>query len=137
MKNTLKRIIALVLSVALFSGFSMEAKAAPAPGLTKVEITDLTVDDYGEIHVEVKFTGTPKNVFVYWEGDMLDENEAEQVLILNSSRIVVGYYKYYHTGLYYPQDALGQSMTIRVQATNAMSPWNTISRSRVFTLSMA
>ena len=45
------------------------------------------MDDYGEIHVEVKFTGTPKNVFVYWEGDMLDENEAEQVLILNSSRI--------------------------------------------------
>ncbi len=53
-----KRFIALVLSVALFSGFSMEAKAAPASGLTKVEITDLTVDDYGEIHVEVKFTST-------------------------------------------------------------------------------
>jgi len=58
MKNTIKRFIALVLSVALFSGFSMEAKAAPASGLTKVEITDLTVDDYGEIHVEVKFTST-------------------------------------------------------------------------------
>lgn len=56
--------------------------------------------------------------------------------ILCGGRIVVGYYKYYHTGLYYPQDALGQSMTIRVQATNAMSPWNTISRSRVFTLPM-
>lgn len=42
--------------------FAKPVNAAPAPTLTKIEITDMTYDDStGEIYVEIKYTGRPSS----------------------------------------------------------------------------
>lgn len=106
---------------------------APAPGLSSVTITDLAVDQNNEIHVEVQVMGTARSVLCWSNGMQCDENYNEMVSIVNGN-IVVGTYRYFHTGIYYSEDVSGMSLTTSVQAINAMSPWNTLTTSRNFVL---
>lgn len=58
----LKKIVTMLLVLSMTFGLQIPTKvqAAPAPTLTKVEITDMTVEDTtGEIYVEVTYTGRP------------------------------------------------------------------------------
>lgn len=139
MKNYVKKLLKHVMVAALIISFIVGingniANAAPAPKLTSVSITDLTVDDNGEIHVEVTFKGTPKYTYVYWNGRLLTENINEEQYIWGRDKIAIGYVKYYHTGIYLNTMVSGQVVNVSVEATNAMSPWNTLSTSRIFTL---
>lgn len=134
-RKILKQVIMAALIISFVVGTNVNvANAAPAPKLTSVQITDLAVDDNGEIHVEVTFKGTPKYTYVYWNGRLLSENLNEGQYIWGRNNIAVGYIKYYHTGIYLNTMVSGQVVNVSAESTNAMSPWNTISTSRTFVL---
>lgn len=103
----------------------------PAPGLSSISITDLTVDEKNEIYIEIKVMGTAKSVLCWCNGMQCDENYNEMVSIVSGNR-VVGTYRYFHTGIYYSASVSGSTIDARAQALNAMSPWNTLSTSRSF-----
>lgn len=107
---------------------------AAAPGLSSVQITDLTLDENNEIHVEVKVMGTAKSLLVWWDNIQCKENNNETINIVGSDNIIVGAYRYFHTGCYYSEDVSQTVHSVQAQAINAMSPWNTISTSKTFTL---
>lgn len=106
----------------------------PAPGLTSLQIIDLAVDENNEIHVVTKEMGTSRSSIVYWNGDVCKENQNETQYITNSAKIVVGYIKYFHTGLYYTPSLAGAVEYVSAESTNAMNPWNTLSASKTFTI---
>ncbi len=62
-----------------------------------------------------------------------DENFNEMVSIVSGST-VVGTYRYFHTDIYYSEGVSGMGLMTRVQAINAMSPWNTLTNSGNFVL---
>lgn len=105
----------------------------PAPSMSSVQVTDLAVDENNEIHIEVKIMGTAKSVMCWCNGMQVSENVSECVYI-ESNRIVVGEYRYFHTGIYYTDEAVGKNITASVKAINAMSPWNTLTASNSFTV---
>lgn len=105
----------------------------PAPGLSSVTISDLTVDEKNEIHIEVKVMGTAKSVLCWCNGTQCTENYNEMVDIISGNR-VVGTYRYFHTGIYYSAAVVGQTISARVQAINAMQPWNTLTTSATYTI---
>lgn len=108
----------------------------PAPALTHLEIIDLAVDENNEIHVVTYEIGTSKPGlrFVYWNGNMCDENHDATELITGSDNIVDAYIRYFHTGVYYSTSLSGTSVRVTAQSTNAMNPWNTLSDSHTFIL---
>lgn len=103
----------------------------PAPGLSSLAITDLAVDENNEIHVEVRVMGTARSVLCWSNGMQCSENYNEMINIVNGN-IVVGTYRYFHTGIYYTNSIVGMGINTRAQAINAMSPWNTLTTSRNF-----
>lgn len=105
----------------------------PAPGLSSIQITDLTVDENNEIHIEVKVMGTAKSVLCWCNNMQCNENYNEMVNIVSGNR-VVGAYRYFHTGIYYSGAVSGTTIHARAQALNAMQPWNTLSAARYFTI---
>lgn len=105
-----------------------------APPLTKVEIIDLALDENDEIHVVVREKGTSKTRYVYWETQLCKENYNEMQLITDSSNIVTGYIRYFGTGIKYSNNVSGITVTTSAKYTNAMSPFNTLSTSKIFTL---
>jgi len=109
---------------------------APAPALTSLDIIDLAVDDNNEIHVVTKEIGTSKPGlrFVYWNGSMCEENLNETQLLTGADRIVYGYIRYFHTGVYYSSSLSGTVVRVTAKSTNAMNPWNTLNASATFTL---
>ncbi len=123
----LKRILAVVVGVViLMAFFSKQSYAYPAPPLSSVTITDLAVDDNNEIHIEVQIIGTG-NAYVCWVDNIVrSRNYSEGYNLVNSSGVVYGEVVYYHTGLYYVPENYGQTLHCKFQATNAMSPWNTL-----------
>lgn len=104
-----------------------------APGLSSLAITDLTVDEKNEIHIEVKIMGTAKSVLCWCDGMQCTENYKESVSIVSGNR-VIGEYRYFHTGIYYSDSVSGQTLHAQAQALNAMQPWNTLSTTRYFTI---
>lgn len=138
MKKILKRFIgAMVLCamcVCMLNTNLIEVKAAPAPSLKQIGITDITVDEYNKIYIEVTEIGTSKNRYVYCNNTLLTENYNEMVMVdLNGDRIVDGYKRYFYTGYTLNQLYSGLRFNVRVQYTNAMSPWNTLTASKTFT----
>ena len=103
----------------------------PAPALSSVTITDLTVDENNEIHIEVQGMGTAKSVLCWCNGMQCTENYNAMQDIISGNR-VIGTYRYFHTKIYYTESASGTTINARVQAINAMSPWNTLTTSRTF-----
>lgn len=107
---------------------------APAPSLTSLQIIDLAVDEKNEIHVVTKEIGTSKNRFVYWNNNLCKENLNAMEMLVGSDRIVYGYIRYFHTGVYYSSSVSGMTARVSAKSTNAMSPWNTLSTSASFIL---
>lgn len=107
---------------------------APAPSLTSLQIIDLAVDEKNEIHVVTKEIGTSKNRFVYWNNNLCKENLNAMEMLVGSDRIVYGYIRYFHTGVYYSSSVSGMTARVSAKSTNAMSPWNTLSTSTSFIL---
>lgn len=107
--------------------------AEPAPPLSNVQITDLTVDDNNEIHVEIRITGTQRQHLCWVNGEIVKENFNESIPIVSGNR-VTGEIQYYHTGLYYVPANYGKTITVKYQATNERQPWNTITRTRTFVI---
>lgn len=106
----------------------------PSPPLTSLEIIDLTVDDNNEIHVATREIGTSKWRFTYWNGDLCKENIYETQELVGSDRIVYGYIRYYHTGIYYSPSLKGTTADVSARATNVHNPWNELSDSKRFVL---
>lgn len=108
----------------------------PAPPLTSLDIIDLAIDDNNEIHVVTQEIGTSKPGlrFVYWNGSMCEENIYETQLLTGADRIVYGYIRYFHTGIYYSSSLSGTVVRVTAKSTNAMNPWNTLNASATFTL---
>lgn len=86
-----------------------------------------------EIHIEVKVMGTAKSVLCWSNGMQCTENYNEMIDIVSGNR-VVGTYRYFHTGIYYSAAVSGTIIHAQAQAVNAMSPWNTLSTTRYFTV---
>ena len=109
---------------------------APAPPLTSLEIIDLAVDENEEIHVVTREIGTSKGGlrFVYWNGSQCSENIYETQHLVGTDRIVYGYIRYFHTGIYTDTFIRGATVRITASSKNAMSPCNTLTASAVFTL---
>lgn len=109
---------------------------APAPPLTSLEIIDLAVDENEEIHVVTREIGTSKGGlrFVYWNGSQCSENIYETQHLVGTDRIVYGYIRYFHTGIYTDTFIRGATVRITASSKNAMSPWNTLTASAVFEL---
>ncbi len=105
----------------------------PAPGLSSIQITNLTVDEKNEIHIEVKVMGTARSVLCWCNNTQCNENYNETVNIVSGNR-VIGEYRYFHTGIYYSEAVSGRTIHARAQALNAMQPWNTLSTTRYFTI---
>ncbi|MCX7749672.1 MAG: YolA family protein [Clostridia bacterium] len=122
------------LIIAMFCVFSNTAIAAPAPALTSVDIIDLALDDNNEIHIAVREIGTSSSGNAWWNGSLCTENINERVNLWNSSNIRYGCIKYYRTGVYYSSSLSGTYVSVQAQATNAMSPWNTLSDYATFVL---
>ena len=111
-----------------------QSYAYPAPPLSSVSITDLAVDDNNEIHVEIQIIGTG-NAYVCWVDNIVkSRNYSEGYNLVNSNGVVYGEVVYYHTGLYYVPENYGQTLNCKFQATNAMSPWNTLTVQRQFVI---
>lgn len=109
---------------------------APAPGLTSLSIIDIAMDSNKELHVVTKEIGTSRagTRFVYYNGGGLcPENFNATQLLVGSDRIVYGYIRYFHTGVYYSNALSGTSARVTARSTNAMSPWNQLSTSSSFT----
>lgn len=106
----------------------------PAPALTSLEIIDLAVDDNNEIHVVTREIGTSKWRFTYWNGDLCKENIYETQDLVGSDRIIYGYIRYYHTGVYYSSSLKGTTADVSARATNVHNPWNELTDSRRFVL---
>lgn len=105
----------------------------PAPSLSSIRITDLTVDEKNEIHIEVRTMGTAKWVLCWLNGVQCEENYNESVVI-PSNGTIIGRYRYFHTGMYYSDEMSGRRFMIQAEAQNAMSPWNILSTSNTFTI---
>lgn len=148
--NVIKVIMAFIFMMVMCFGIANKAFASdmemqklnvvnsaqpriPAPSLSSVQVTDLAVDEKNEIHIEVTIMGTAKSVMCWCNGMQVKENVAECVFIENN-QIVVGEYRYFHTGIYYTAEVVGDNITASVKAINAMSPWNTLTASNSFTI---
>lgn len=136
MYKKIKKIMAVMSTFAFIiimcSGVSV--KASSASSLTSLSITSLAVDDNNELHVVTKEIGTSSSSFVYCNGSFCKENVNERQVLYGSNNIAYGYIKYYHTGLYYTSSLSGTILSVKANATNARSPWNTLSTSTTFVL---
>lgn len=128
-------VLMLTCIIGVCFGYSQKVQAAPAPGLTSLQITDLALDDNDEIHVEITEIGTsrPGTRFVWWNGSLCQENIYETQTLWGRDNIAYGYKRYYHTGVYYSSSLSGRTFDVRAQSTNLMSPWNNLSTSTSFT----
>lgn len=117
----------------LFGNDIMQPKA-PAPALTSMVIYDLALDENDEIHVVTKEIGTSKWRFTYWNGGLCKENILETENLVGSDRIIYGYIRYFHTGVYYTPSLKGTTAEVTARATNAMNPWNELSDKKTFVL---
>lgn len=131
-RNFTSIICLFAFAIIMCSGFAV--KAAPAPSLSSISIIDLALDDNNEINVVVKQIGTSNSRFVYWNGTLCEENLNETQYLVGSDRIVYGYIRYFHTGIYYDSSLSGQTASVSATFINAMSPWNTLSTSTFFTI---
>lgn len=102
-----------------------------APPLKSVQIIDLALDEKNEIHVVVKEMGTSKSRSVYWNGRLCPENNNETQNIVNGN-IVVGYIRYFHSGVTYSSAVSGTSVSTSATFINARSPYNQIGASQIF-----
>lgn len=80
-----------------------------------------------ELHVTVQIIGTPRQCLCWHQGEIVKENIYEGYSLVNeSTHRVYGEVRYYHTGICYTPDNYNKSFDVVFQATNAMSPWNTL-----------
>ena len=98
MRNIKKIIVTLTLLSILFVFFSQVniSYAAPAPSLSSVQITDLMVDDYNQIYVEVVEYGTSRSRTVFFNNSLCQEDYNEMSMITRNG-IVIGYRRYFKT----------------------------------------
>lgn len=75
----IKRICALALTVLFMIGFTTTVHAVPAPSLTAVTISDVTLDENDKVYIEVTEMGTSKSRLVYCNNELLKENVNEIV----------------------------------------------------------
>lgn len=129
----IKRLVTIMLCMALVMGFSITAYAAPAPSLTSVTITDVTADQNNKVYIEVTEIGTSSIRWVYCNNQLLTENINEMVpLDLNGDSIIDGYRRYFDTGYYVSDIYSGLVFNCRAEYRNAMYPWNTLYANRIF-----
>lgn len=135
MRNIKKIIVTLTLLSILFVFFSQVniSYAAPAPSLSSVQITDLMVDDYNQIYVEVVEYGTSRSRTVFFNNSLCQEDYNEMSMITRNG-IVIGYRRYFKTTTRWTESIVGITYNVRATYTNAMRPWNTISTSTSFTI---
>lgn len=120
--------------IIVLSGNGIKVQAAPAPKLTSVKITDVTVDENNKVYIEVTEMGTSKNRLVYCNNELLKENIYETVPFdVNGDRIIDGYRRYYYTGYMLSDIYSGLKFRVTAKYTNAMSPWNTLTATQIFT----
>lgn len=129
----IKRLVTIILCMALVMGFSITAYAAPAPSLTSVTITDVTADQNDKVYIEVTEIGTSSIRWVYCNNQFLTENINEMVpLDLDGDNIIDGYRRYFDTGYYVSGIYSGLVFNCRAEFRNAMYPWNTLYANRIF-----
>lgn len=134
MSKKTKKCVCLILTLAIMLvGFPISAHATPAPSLRSIQIFDLTLDEYNEIHIAVKIIGTASTKFCYCNGNLCKENYNEGYTLFSGG---VGYGEvcYYRTGIYFNSNSYGRTINARFEATNACSPWNEMSTSQRFTI---
>ena len=120
----------MAICVCIFNTNIINVNAAPAPTLRSIAITDITADENNKVYIEVTEIGTSKNRLVYCNNMLLSENTNEIVMLdTNGDRIIDGYKRYFYTGYKINQLYSGLQFNVRVQYTNAMSPWNTLTTS--------
>lgn len=138
MRKIVKRFVGAValfaMCVCMLNTNVMEVNAAPAPPLEEIGITNVTIDEYNKVYIEVTEIGTSKNRYVYCNNTLLSENINETVMLdLNGDRIIDGYKRYFYTGYTLNRLYSGLRFNVSVQYTNAMSPWNTLTTSTTIT----
>lgn len=99
----------------------------PAPALTSLQIIDLAVDDYNEIHVVTKEIGTSKSNFVWVNGSLCSENHNAREPLWGTNNIAYGFIRYYHTGIIYTNAVKGNTLNVKASSDNAMGQYYTLS----------
>ena len=164
MKKTLKKMLVLALAVVICCGSSISAVAAekeeglpengrylemagdesedldesiqprePAPGLSSVAITGLYYDENNKVLIEVEIMGTAKSVLC-WCNNMQCTQDFNRISSITSGNKVIGSYHYFKTNISRAEVESGIVLNMRAQATNAISPWNTLTTSETVTL---
>ena len=155
----LKKILVLALAVVMCCGASINAMAAEkeewvpeggrylemvggesedleegiqpresAPGLSSISITRLLIDENDKVLIEVEIIGTAKNVLC-WCNNMQCTQDFNRISSITSGNRVIGSYHYFKTNISKAEVESGIVLTMRAQATNAVSPWNTLTTS--------
>ena len=132
----LKKIVTMLLVLSMTFGLQIPTKvqAAPAPTLTKVEITDMTVEDTtGEIYVEVTYTGRPGTTKVTCNDYTCKEDIKYRQTVFKNG-VEVGEVSYFKTQ-YTVDDINGiQSFIIYAEAQTLQYPRKTLYANRIFSI---
>lgn len=116
----------------MLMGMTVTVSAAPAPTLTKVQITDMTVEDTtGEIYVEVTYTGRPSTAKVICNNFTCQEDiNYRQTLFRNG--IEVGQVRYFKTPYTIDEIAGVHSFIVYAEAQTSTYPRKTLYANRIF-----
>lgn len=159
MKKTLKKMLVLALAVVMCCGSSISAVAAekeeglpengrylemagdesedleegiqprePAPGLSSITITRLLIDENNKVLIEVEIMGTAKSVLC-WCNNTQCTQDFNRITSITSGNKVIGSRRYFKTNISRAEVESGIVLNMRAQATNAVSPWNTLTTS--------
>lgn len=130
----LKKIVTILLVLSVIIGLQIptNVQAAPAPTLTKVDITDMTVEDTtGEIYVDVTYTGRPGTTKVTCNNYTCKEDIKYRQTVFENG-VEVGEVSYFKTQ-YTVDDINGiHSFIIYAEAQTLQYPRKTLYANRIF-----
>lgn len=106
---------------------------SPAPGLSSISIGDFSYDENNKVLIEVDIMGTAKSVLC-WCNNMQCTQDFNRITSIKVGSTVVGSRRYFKTNISRAEVQSGIVLNINAQATNAVSPWDTMTTSRTFIL---